>query len=463
MGGNVAVGPFVADLIANLSDALGANLWDLIEGIDYRPPNQADLALHLTSPVPRLEFRSDFLRQYGQTGVFLNLHLDPTVLALRRESVDRGASRRVAIEHTSLVPAYPINVATFRSSVIGEWIRRSLDFLGHEAHCHCWIETQARQLVLLSHEWSGRRSAGKQDHAAGLLFMCGVHGANPHASEVASRARELFPLHGPLEDLPPDSGAALVGNLALAQRVAGGWSSTFAEWGFAIPEYDFDSEIRDAAQGLALLETDRGSTQLIEGSASLNYLDRNVRYYTYLLLGHESVYSIVPERQAKVCERASVIATSRLQRDPSDLKVHAYGDVHIDGSLDSTRELRYHPIDSYVEAGRRVAPSDEAIHRALTGRFLSARARTTLHLQTSSWFQNRRPHSRPMSSHPVVRALLLEDELPGLLMGAVDGANFALVMRWCAEAVTLLERKPTGLPAQLSSSLEKAVRTFSVW
>lgn len=134
-------GPRVRRLIEGICRDTELRLSDIVN-VDYQPRNEYDLALVLSaSPsdgaLSRVE-GNEYVSSFRSEGRFLNLKLTRQIAAIS-EASSLPKNKEISVEHTSLVPVYPINLSSFRSSVIGEWIRRALIYLGYSAKGRFWI------------------------------------------------------------------------------------------------------------------------------------------------------------------------------------------------------------------------------------------------------------------------------------------------------------------------------------
>jgi len=157
----------VVDEVVHLLRAAG-----LISGVDspqtvtYFPHRDADLAARFSvqcgvwSDSAAEVCRDTLIREVEVDGNYVNVKLDCRRFADKiLTSVEtlgfqygfdrRLAGKRVFIEHTSLNPVYPINVATFRSSAIGNAMTHLYERFGADVETHFWVEDKARQISMV--------------------------------------------------------------------------------------------------------------------------------------------------------------------------------------------------------------------------------------------------------------------------------------------------------------------------
>jgi hypothetical protein len=454
-------GNVVATLIAQMSARAGFDLLPLVTSVDYRPPAGRDLALRLTPDAPQFATDLACVRGADRTGVFLNLQLGPSLSDLRTPP-PIAQSLRIAVEHTSLVPVYPLNLATFRSSVLGEWLCRSLELLGHSVHPHHWVQDTARQLELVERTL-GPRGSAKADHVVGFQFTCALHRAGPLASDVGEEARHMFPLSRPTSGISASMGLGE----DLVAEVCAAWDATFVASGVASPRFDIDSRVLgQMADGVlhdvreAIRRSDANMTPREAGS-SASYLDRNVLYYRHLLDDHDRVFSVVSERQRSLAESAKAAALHLTGRTEDSLEIRTFGDVLVDGALDSIRDLRFHSVDQILSDAESLGYSKAAARHALISKFLGVRSHTTVHFKGAQMLDNAHDPHVARNQDPVVTAVLLEDELPLLLNRAVESGTFASLQRWLAEVEHFLSDGSLGGQSDVGDSLRRSAEVLS--
>ena len=98
-------------------------------------------------------------------GPYLNFFLDKKILA--EEVVNRilkekekfgscGKKGRVLIEHTSVNPNASPHVGRARNSIIGDSIKRILEFCGFETEAHYYVNDVSKQIAMMSLNCTGR-------------------------------------------------------------------------------------------------------------------------------------------------------------------------------------------------------------------------------------------------------------------------------------------------------------------
>lgn len=298
------------------------------------------------------------------SGPYLNIELDPDwLLELVRSEVQSLSTwhprldAQWHIEHTSLNPVYPLNLATFRSTCIGECISAVLARCGCATTTRYWVQDQARQVDLVRGRIRrGMTATGKVDHVIGAAF----------ADEVLSRRVEEPARLAALESMFPSiDNPILVGdgsdeysNREIADLCISGVNETFARVGVAVGKLDFESELmlRYSPEELhrKLQNAHTSSARLIpllkEDSSLPTYLMRNIAYYNDVLAEAGACISVVPHRQREVLESAKSYALGLLERPDEDIRLLYYGDVRDSaGRVDSVSEGRFTAVDDVLD------------------------------------------------------------------------------------------------------------------
>jgi len=411
-----------------------------VASAEYRR-RDTDVALRLRQPVGEDFLKalrvSPYVENATAAEVFVNVVLSPAAVDLYSGWENHLSGVTAAVEHTSLVPCYPINLATLRSAIVGEQLRRCLSVLGARTSAHYWVEENARQLDLIRTSPPDRPVSwtGKADHVVGARFLSAL---NARAEDHAPVRTTLFrQVHTPsstsaYETVRHDRGRGWLRDVLASHR------HTLAQCGVRQLEFDFESEVyrnfrwRDylgRAHQAEPRQIPLLSDPALCSESDLQYLERNVVYYGYLLDRHDLVLSVVPHRQRDVVKCASDLATEASKRLSGDLRTLLYGDVLINGRSDSMRDGVFHAVDDLLRAG--TWPLE-----ALRERFLKSRLTAAVTIS---------PHPSPVtwtpltiSRSPDLECALLLDELPELLARFLQTGNYALVLGWTQEALSVV-------------------------
>lgn len=220
-------------IVADLLDAGILIDYSSVVSCDYFPPFEIDFALRLKPGTTahlqnKIHLRSDTLiLDVNQQGVFLNINLrfdafyDYVISQINAAGVDFGLIEKkslsnLIVEHTSLNPIMPINLATFRTSVVGDSIATFFRRLGVNVRTHFWVEYVPRKFQPIVEYINHNQikidqidSYGKPDHTLATVFIS-VLAAN--FSEKFAKAlpetvrKSMFPkttLDVPILNCPP--------------------------------------------------------------------------------------------------------------------------------------------------------------------------------------------------------------------------------------------------------------------
>lgn len=384
----------VVDEVVHLLRAAG-----LISGVDspqtvtYFPHRDADLAARFSvqcgvwSDSAAEVCRDTLIREVEVDGNYVNVKLDCRRFADKiLTSVEtlgfqygfdrRLAGKRVFIEHTSLNPVYPINVATFRSSAIGNAMTHLYERFGADVETHFWVEDKARQISMVVR---GLRRLGiapsdlvsmvkKGDHAIGAIFAATLYEfLNSELSSDTAILDRMFPLsgfspnfHGNSESYDPkDSDVSNETEVAkLCELCIRGFEETFAATDVRMDHYDFESaHLNNVYASLiqeVVLDTKHApntdtETQHGRPRISLNYLRRNAIYYATMLDACSQIVSVVSIRQADLASVSARLAEDVHNNSGKVVTIVPFGDVHVTGGQnDSIKAGIFNTVDALL-------------------------------------------------------------------------------------------------------------------
>lgn len=365
-----------------------------VQEITYFPRSDADLAFRMRSPLQLAKPPDDrtltnsLINHIDVNGHYINITLNCARVAEQvladveaagnRYGYDwRFGGQQVAIEHTSINPVYPINVATFRSSAIGNALARLFASYGASVETHFWVEDMSRQLLVVL---DGLRALslsprdlselpGKSDHTLGIIFASTLYCArhSPHCGDI-QLLREMFPL----SDFTPsfqsdvqltDHHALDAPARALTREIClscvQGFEQTFKDAGISVDVYDFEAaELDSIAISDIIQRIDRDAIpnllkvlpRVSEDRQASNYLLRNVAYYWSRARRCSRFISVVPQRQRSILEQAALMAqivSTPAKVAPIDLVF--FGDVSIAPiDLDTIAGGVFHSVDYFL-------------------------------------------------------------------------------------------------------------------
>ncbi|NDK36492.1 hypothetical protein [Rhodovulum sulfidophilum] len=369
-----------------------------------------------------------------------------------------SSAEHVIVEHTSLAPVYPLNLATFRLSVVGEWFRRAFQFLGDNVQTRFWVQDSARQVDLVKSQLrlggytSTKTAFGKGDHTVGLIFAEALlieDGASKRKARTA--ATRLFPL-GSSGLRRPEYGNWILDVIA-------GWRSTFGTAGIHVDRFDREADILESIEYEAALEAARNKsdnaialpTSTI-APGNMTYLEWSVIYYCFLLQGGDRVVSVASARQRAILEAARDYACFVVGKPKEVLQVVSVGDVFCDGELDSVRAGRFHLVDNLDFYSQRNV-------QWLTTRYLTARPSTNLKLRFPIEERGETDAVEWERTDEIVYACMLLDSLPLIVRDCTHTGDFAPLTRWTANAKACRSRLGVSA-AELSRDLASACDLF---
>lgn len=261
---------------------------------------------------------------------------------------------RVAIEHTSITPVYPINLATFRSSAIGEALKNLMLFWGACVNTHFFVEDLARQLDLLEYGFSKTGieldELGEQekvDHLLGRIFVLAYLESHPY-SPAAEKLDDMFP-YSRSAYLNSDLSDCAVFNQKeyLCERCMHGIKQTLVNTGIEIDYFDLESKftnsiIPDAFKEPTIIQ------ELLENSKKIPYYLRNCAYFSRMAGQYDHFFTVISDRQ-----RATINDTLDALAENDNIHAIFFGDVLISdddetNALDSIKEGTFHSVDQYI-------------------------------------------------------------------------------------------------------------------
>lgn len=290
--------------------------------------------------------------------------------------------KRISIEHTSITPVYPINLATFRSSVIGEALKNLFEFLGAKVQTHFFVEDLARQIELLNrgveaiqNDLENLLSREKIDHVIGKIFAA-TYSKCKNNMLVTERLSTMFPNAGDVcFDKEIDNTSSLNNNKRryLCEKCLMGHKETLQYTGIAIDSYDYESEFAYSFDEFALKEPGI-LYSLIAHSEKIPYYLRNCAYFAGMKSGCDEFYTVISDRQ-----RASINDTLDALSSIDGINVVFFGDVLVSdddekNALDSIKEGTFHSVDQYIETmAKNYNRSHDLIVKALKFKLLSTK------------------------------------------------------------------------------------------
>lgn len=258
--------------------------------------------------------------------------------------------QRIVVEHTSMTPVYPVNLATFRSSIIGSSIAATFRLLGAKVRTHYFVEDTARQLNLLSSgvkscsgEW---QSNGKIDHTVGRIFTMAYllnKGIQPDFATVD----RMFPLANKNVCLECLCKQEVTQDYLsdISQICVAGHEKTLNDSFARVDCFDYEYNLLDNVDCSIFANLEE--TERLFATGTLPYYIKNAVYYAYLKSQSDMVFSVVSSRQREVIKMSLKELAS-----PKGIKVVHFGDVVVlhngEKKIDSIRDGVFNSVDQYV-------------------------------------------------------------------------------------------------------------------
>ncbi|MFH0861306.1 MAG: arginine--tRNA ligase [Candidatus Altiarchaeota archaeon] len=125
--------------------------------------NPADIARELADKIRP----SGAIKKVEADGGYINFHLDYALLAkelLKTTLVEKmpPAGERIVLEHTSVNPSGPIHVGRLRNTIIGDSLKRILDFCGYDVETHYFVNDVGKQIAIIALGLEGKLEPDSQ-------------------------------------------------------------------------------------------------------------------------------------------------------------------------------------------------------------------------------------------------------------------------------------------------------------
>lgn len=269
----------------------------------------------------------------------------------------------IAVEHTSQTPSYPINLATFRGSVIGNALVSVLRKHKIPVSAHYLVADTSRNINLIMENYSIKEifsweKEAKADHLCGALFCNALSKTKKFRQEL--NVREMFPFANMnlFETLERD---AIKEKYSKNERrqycefCLRGHKETLERACINIDLYDYESEVIKDMDHNFFVDSEAAKRNLAKDKVS--YLWVNCAYYSYLAKNYSTIISVISNRQEqKISEVLSNF------KEDIRLKPLFYGDVKIlDNDIamfDNIKNGRFHSVDEYVRKASEVISVD---------------------------------------------------------------------------------------------------------
>lgn len=314
----------------------------------------ADFALRLPEMPALIPQPDSRFTELHISGMYLNVRVNPEAMLPYLNEIKQppktGINQPVAVEHTSLTPAYPLNLTTLRSSLLGDVLIRAFANQGRDVSGRYFLEDKCWHTGVIG-EKHQRWIHLKPDHAVGRAFAQAVFTRRSNtAREALADAVKLFPeiairSFGETERFPDSVTACLTGV-----------RETLSTLGALPQEIDRESNIltsHERERLTSIAEDAKTPPGVLRPYSNYSYVVRSALYFATLLESFPLIVPVVSIRQ-NVQVRSAAYWAECLQGDQHGVIVPVYfADVLKDGKPDSISFRRFHSVDSVLEELRR--------------------------------------------------------------------------------------------------------------
>jgi arginyl-tRNA synthetase len=294
---------------------------------------------------------------------------------------------RIILEHTSVNPTGPVHVGRLRNTIIGDSLRRILEYTGYDVETHYYVNDIGKQIAVIG---AGRRQVepskevGKEygkymPRKDYQLFSIYVPAYNKFEEddEFKNRVQKL------IQDAETGDKKALEKITAVARECLEGQKETFKRLDVRFDAFDYESKsitdgsafkilekarksdywrTADFGSGLDLssfsIEKKSGLSVLIRGDGTTVYLTRDLAYHLKKekLAGSKGILINVlgEDHKLEFAELKTIL--ERILEFKADLKAVHYSFVSFEGEKFSTRKGKIASVDVLL---------DEAVEKAL--------------------------------------------------------------------------------------------------
>lgn len=248
----------------------------------------------------------------------------------------------VVIEHTSLTPVYPINMATFRSSVIGNALAHYYETHGAFTHVHYLVSDKARNVELVVNYINNNSlpMKGKIDHAYAWAYCMALHQIGKF--NKIDELRNMFPKY--LDDgqhVQVKDDICTIRNYC--DRCIKGHINTLEAAKIFIDDLDYESD--------AIVYLINNFNDFVEAINSRNssYLLSNIAYYLKLSCQKHIVYSVVSSRQQNIIEKSIELLDRIYDANIIPIYFNDVTSVSEYENVDVIRKGIFHSVDGYID------------------------------------------------------------------------------------------------------------------
>lgn len=338
-----------------------------------------------------LEFDVGFIKKVYSIGNYINLILDSQIfvekitgIIINNENSYEIKSLQnidVIVEHTSLTPVYPINIATFRSSVLGNALANVYSMYGANVTVHYLVSDKAKNVELLLENYHLEsvisKSNGKPDHFCGQLYCNALRNIGKFDSSL--NYEKMFPLsklncfetisflNFTEEDRKNYCTFCLQGHL-----------ETLSDANIKFNKFDFESKIIHQIE--CELSKDDYIINKYENGEIPKYLFSNYAYYFSISKDNNTrIHSVIN------CRQENLIRNSIALLDNKNIYPLFFNDIYFfennECNVDSISNGFFHSVDEYVNNAVIHFKVDKTIvYNALKLLLLSVKTKDTINM-----------------------------------------------------------------------------------
>lgn len=297
----------------------------------------------------------------------------------------------VVVEHTSQTPSYPINLATFRGSVIGNVLVSILKKFRVPVSIHYLVADTSRNIDLILKNYSieeifSLKEDAKADHLCGVLFCKSLFKIKEPRKDL--NIYEMFPLvNKKLFEIKEENVLKEKYSKDDIKRYCEfclqGHTETLKNAHINIDLYDYESKAIKEINFDAFVDLEIAKRNLAEDKIS--YLWVNCAYYSYLAKDYSAIISVINNRQEQKFNEILSNLNEKVLFMPlfyGDIKFSENGTIMVD----SIKNGKFHSVDEYVRKASKILSVDcNTIYDALKLLLLSKRYNQPISLDISSF------------------------------------------------------------------------------
>ncbi len=347
-----------------------------------RKENPAGIAKKIAGKIrPR-----GLVKNVDASGGYLNFHLDyeeftkHVLSEVLAGGYGRGALKKekIVLEHTSINPSGPIHVGRLRNTLIGDSLRRILEYAGYDVETHYYVNDIGKQIAMIALgleedtptdktlEREYERYKKKEDFQVFFKYVA-ANKRFEEDDEFKNRVQELIrhAEEGNVSSLEKITNAAEI--------CLDGQKETFNRLGVKFDAYDYEStfltdgsvkkvlnqlkknprwQTSDAGSGLDLtefgIERKTGFTVLERPDGTSVYSSRDIAYHQKKALHGDRLINVLGEDHKMQFQELKTIL-EKMMGFKKKLEVVHFSFVNFEGQELSTRKGQTAPVDMLLD------------------------------------------------------------------------------------------------------------------